>query len=54
MAKFQALDEKSFFVHRTPLVLGREEASKWALKRNVAVTGGGVEQAEAEEHYTDL
>jgi hypothetical protein len=54
VAKFQAVDEKSFFVHRTPLVMGRENAEVWSQKRNSAFTGGGVTQAEAEEHPVDL
>ena len=29
--KFQACDEKSFFLHKTPSVLGSEDPLKWKL-----------------------
>ena len=33
MLKFQALDEKSFFVHKTPTILGAEDAQSWKVKK---------------------
>lgn len=31
--KFQAIDEKSFFVHKTPSILGAEDAQTWKIKK---------------------
>ena len=33
MLKLQALDEKSFVVHKTPTILGAEDAQTWKIKK---------------------